>query len=137
MKVKIGKYTNHSTRKVKIKFNNQDFYSLDHTLALIIAPALKEFKKHKAGIPSFCLSELHWELTSLLKKTKTQQKQIKREEKIAEKMWNDIVDAMIWSFETIIADETFTGSREERLEHEAKVAHGLECFSKYYGALWT
>lgn len=137
MKVKIGKYPKQKERKVKIKFINDDFYSLDHTLALIIAPALRKFKKHKAGIPSSCFSERHWDLCGKYPLTKAEKREMKREEAIAEKKWNDLLDAMIFSFENIVTEGPFEGTHEERIKYEERINYGLQCFGEYYRALWV
>ena len=52
MKVNIGKYSlrgNH--RHVKIQIEKFDTWNLDHTLAMIILPALIQLKYTKHGIP--------------------------------------------------------------------------------------
>jgi hypothetical protein len=54
MKVNIGKFPKKSTgkRKINIEIENQDTWNLDHTLALIIYPALLQLKATKQGVPS-------------------------------------------------------------------------------------
>ena len=52
MKVNIGPYPNgNKSRKVKIKIDRHDTYSMDHTLALIILPMLVQLRNTKHGIP--------------------------------------------------------------------------------------
>lgn len=50
MRVEIGPYINNpkskKKRKIKVTIHSYDMWSLDHTLALIILPALKKFKKY-------------------------------------------------------------------------------------------
>ena len=46
MRVKIGKYKKNGDRKVEVEIKRYDLWSLDYTLALVILPALKEFRKN-------------------------------------------------------------------------------------------
>ena len=76
MKVKIGTYPkNHKKeRKISVQIDGWDTWSLDHTLALIIHPALLEFKKDLSGHPAT----------------------------LTEEEWNDILDKMIFSFGALL-----------------------------------
>ena len=49
MKVKIGKYK--ENRKIKVKIHDYDVWNLDHTLALIISPALENMNMDTHGAP--------------------------------------------------------------------------------------
>ena len=52
MKVNIRKYNKgNSNRKIDVKVENFDTWSLDHTLASIILPALIQLKNNKQGVP--------------------------------------------------------------------------------------
>ena len=51
MKVNLGKYPKISSRRVSVEIERFDTYSLDHTLAHIILPALLQLKATKHGIP--------------------------------------------------------------------------------------
>ncbi len=52
MKVDLGKFTKNRFRKLNIRVDNWDTYSLDHTLALIILPSLIQLKNQMYGIPN-------------------------------------------------------------------------------------
>ena len=45
-------YDNLKTRKIKIRIDPYDTWSVDHTLALIIVPMLKQLKARQHGAPN-------------------------------------------------------------------------------------
>lgn len=105
MKVKIGNYPkNSSYRKVNIIIDKYDTWGLDHTLALIIYPALIQLKDTKHGVPhEFCMvggedyldqmcfdfySDTHSESFDL-----------------GSKEWDNVLDKMIWSFQQLALED--------------------------------
>ena len=79
MKVNIGKYKmNARPRNIKVQIDKWDTWSLDHTLAVIIAPALKHYK---VTTQSYC-----GEFTT-------------------EEEWHVVLDKMIFAFETLATDD--------------------------------
>jgi hypothetical protein len=112
-----------------VKIDRWDTWSMDHTLALIILPMLKQLKDTKHGVPSAFVhnadgTEIPFE--------------------IAEKKWDATLDKMIWSFEQIIdediEDQFHTGGGEFNVKgyqkHQKKVQEGLDLFGKYFRNLW-
>jgi hypothetical protein len=145
------------SRKVKIKYHDYDTWNLDYTLALIIAPGLKQLKATNHGfghvddddLPTACLKEA-----------------------CGEERWEWIMDEMIWAFEQhgdeddtdqyhynrdqlemVFADDS--GGRIARFndqkdpnkpayfrddeglkKHEERKANGIRLFAKYYKSLW-
>jgi len=105
MKVKLGNYSKDgSSRRVDVEIEKFDTYSLDHTLAHIILPALLQLKATKMGIPAefgdaggndydsqdsfdFYKEDRDWAF----------------DEKCKE--WELVLDKMIWSFQQILLDE--------------------------------
>lgn len=99
MKVKIGKYPGWHwwstylykwfgytrTQKISVKIDKWDTWSMDHTLAHIILPMLKQLKATNHGYPSG----------------------------LSEQEWDEIQDKMIWSFEQKIKDTDMDLSSEE------------------------
>lgn len=105
MKVNIGKYfKTSSNRKVDITVHRYDTYSLDHTLALIILPALIQLKETKHGVPGE-FAEVggedysHQDSFDFYKETHSES----FEEKC--KKWDEILDKMIWSFQQIALED--------------------------------
>ncbi len=81
MKVNIGKYKkNDSPRNIKVQIDEWDTWSLDHTLALIIAPVLKHYK---ATSNSYC------------------------GEFDTPEEWHAVLDKMIFAFETLTTGGTW------------------------------
>lgn len=165
MKIDIGPYPRNRwfslrKRKVKIKYHNYDTWSLDHTLALIIVPGLKQLKatSHSFGhvddddLPTVCLKDAS-----------------------GEERWEWLMDEMIWTFEQYTSENDtaqYYHNRDqlemvfEPLEdgrpastlsfnhqkdpnkppyfrdveglkkHEERKANGRRLFAKYYDSLW-
>jgi hypothetical protein len=105
MKVNIGKYKkNGSNRRVDVQIEKFDTWSMDHTLAHIILPALMQLKESKMGVPS--------EFADVGGADYTDQDSFdfykdSHDESfdIAVKRWEDILDKMIWSFQQIAMDD--------------------------------
>ena len=97
-------------RKVKVKYNNYDTWNLDHTLALIILPGLKQLKDTKQGYPDVDNSDLP---TVCLKDAS------------GEEQWEWVMDEMIWAFSNIIDHN-----------YDKRTERGLILFGKYYRSLW-
>lgn len=136
-----------------IKIDKHDTWSLDNTLAMIILPALKQFKEtfHSYPILDF-------------KEGEDYDSESEDIDSINEKRWNDVLDKMIWSFEQILDDNndeqfyTVKGELNDDSElfkdgtinwkvkpvfdteaykkHNAKIQEGLELFGRYYRNLW-
>lgn len=103
MKVNIGKYSlrgNH--RHVKIQIEKFDTWNLDHTLAMIILPALIQLKYTKHGIPGnleeipedYNRNQLVFDFYNLVENDE--------EFKRSQQRWNNILDKMIWSFQQLV-----------------------------------
>ena len=102
MKVNIAKFPKGNTdRKISIHIDSYDTWNLDHTLALIIYPALLQLKKTKHGVPNEFATvggEDYTDQDSFdFYKESTQES---FEEAI--KKWDEVLDKMIWSFEQIL-----------------------------------
>lgn len=104
MKVKLGKYPKGSgNRRVDIQIDNFDTWNLDHTLALIIYPALIQLRETKHGIPNDFAEVGGADYDSqdsfdFYKETHNEA----FDEGV--KKWEEVLDKMIWSFEQLIKD---------------------------------
>lgn len=104
MKVNLGKYKKDSSRRIDVKIEKFDTYSLDHTLAYIILPALLQLKATKHGVPAefgdslgadydgqqsfdFCKEDHDWAFD------------------VKCKQWDNVLDKMIWSFQQLLLDD--------------------------------
>jgi len=105
MKVKIGKYPKNNRRKINIEIDKYDTWSLDHTLAMIIYPALLQLKATKHGVPSEFVNDIggaEWEEQNSFDFYKETHDEAWKE---GNKRWDEVLDKMIWSFEQILKDD--------------------------------
>ena len=150
-------------RTVKIQIDAWDTWSMDHTLAMIIVPMLKQLKEKTHGAPFVDDEDVPEELKSTSAPAKenewdTDDNHFKR--------WDYVLDEMIWAFEKLVDDnwehefysgthETFTVKREDgmyewvkgenntfKVDHEGinkvndRINNGTKLFGKYYRGLW-
>jgi hypothetical protein len=96
MKVYIGPYRKSSVdkRKISVRIDKYDTWSMDSTLAHIILPMLKQLRKTKHGAPNTDSEDVPAKLRDPRKDKKhweTDKNHFKR--------WDWILDEMIWAFE--------------------------------------
>lgn len=127
MKVSIGKYPKKGERKVKVEIDNFDLWSLDHTLALIIAPALAAMKDSPGGSPQVANEDVPEELRD-------------PEPLVGDcgetgphyhERWAYVLGEMHWAFAKIAEGDLCDTCGDER------VGNGLRLFGKYYRSLWN
>jgi hypothetical protein len=103
MKVNLGKFPKNGDRKISVVIEKHDTWSLDHTLASIIYPALLQLKATKHGVPADFAEvggEDYTDQDSFDFYKDSQQESFE----IACKRWDEVLDKMIWSFEQILKD---------------------------------
>lgn len=103
-------------RKIQVQISNSDVWSLDHTLACIIKPALEKFKKKTNGFPDVDLEDVpeylqfkpeyrtYWTYYKgqlHIKEFKIPKEPIKD---IGYKRWLYILDEMIFAFNSKLID---------------------------------
>ena len=152
-------------RRSYIKIDKYDTWSMDHTLAMIVLPMLKQLKATKHGSPNVDDEDVPEELKSTSAPTKenewaTDDNWFKR--------WDWVMDEMIWSFAQKLdidhdaqfysgthdvqfikskeypfhsqmirgPNDTFKIDMEGLDKHEARIQNGFRLFGKYYQALW-
>jgi hypothetical protein len=102
MKVNIAKFPKGNTdRKISVHIDSYDTWNLDHTLALIIYPALLQLKKTKHGVPNdFAMvgGEDYTDQDSFDFYKESHKDSFDE----AVKRWDEVLDKMIWSFEQIL-----------------------------------
>jgi hypothetical protein len=103
MKINIGKFKKtNDRRKINVQIDNYDTWSLDHTLATIIYPALIQLKATKQGIPGEFVDgvggEDYIDQDSFDFYKETHQESWN----IAAQRWDEVLDKMIWSFEQLL-----------------------------------
>lgn len=159
MKVLIGKYPKKGDQKVSVRIDLHDTWSMDHTLAHIVVPMLKQLKETKHGIPNECwpeqqevFSSAYWDETD---QDGPMHQAAKASEEAAVKRWDDALDKMIWSFTQVNEDweEQFYSEGDaygssygpayklkcdtEGLKaYQARIQEGIDLFAEHYFDLW-
>lgn len=112
-----------------IKYHKYDTWNLDHTLALIALPGLKQLKATKKSIAHIDDEDVPQNLRSGVSKAE------ESFEATAAK-YEYALDCMIWSFELHINDEIDLISLEDYQSMTAKKEAGFRLFGKYFSSLW-
>lgn len=94
------------SRTVNIKIDKYDTWSMDHTLAMIIVPMLKQLKATQHGAPHVDDEDVPEELRSTCAPELTEeQKNCGGTDDNYFKRWEWVLDEMIWAFEQKIDDD--------------------------------
>lgn len=106
MKIFIGNYPKKGKRKINIRIDKWDTWSMDATLALIIVPMLKQLKKTKHGVPGHVIDKEYNDLVGSedFHENKEKQKRAKQLLKEDLKRWKAQLDEMIWAFSQLNKD---------------------------------
>lgn len=104
MKVKLGDYKKSGDRKIDVQIDRFDTYSLDHSLAHIILPALIQLKHTKMGVPAE-FAEVGGAGYDSQDSFDFYQETHNEAFDIACKRWEEILDKMIWSFNQLVFDD--------------------------------
>jgi hypothetical protein len=105
MKINIGKFPKRGYQKVKIQIDYWDTWSLDHTLAKIIYPALLQLKETKHGVPSGLVEDVGGEDYAMQESFDFYKDTHSDSWDEAAKKWDEILDKMIWSFQQLADDD--------------------------------
>ena len=163
MYVRLGRFASDDDdletfkRDEDIVIHNYDTWNMDHTLALLIVPMLKQLKETKHGAPCVETSDV----PLFLKPTQLEVVRYKEDgetDKNFFKRWDYVMDEMIWAFEQIVDDDDEKpfydhseikpeDSMEESVKklkvdregldaHNKRIENGLRLFGKYYRSLW-
>lgn len=92
-------------RKINVQIERHDTWSLDHTLAIIIYPALIQLKATKHGVPSGLVDDVGGEDWSQQECFDFYKETHNESWEIAAKRWDEILDKMIWSFQQLAEDD--------------------------------
>ena len=149
-----------------VKIDRWDTWSMDHTLAYIVLPMLKQLQEDKHGSPYVEDEDVPEELRSE-KKPKRRKKSVavlhthavnwEDDDALIHKKWDYVLGEMIWAFEQKIKDDDeneffdHTGSKgmpwdkdyvrpkvdwDGLKAHQARKTNGYRLFGKYYEGLW-
>ena len=163
--VPINYFLDKRTQKIKVHIDRWDTWSMDHTLAHIILPMLRQLKATKHGAPQVELADVPKHLQPTKKALKAYEKDGTTDEQFFER-WDWVIDEMIFAFESKLDDsweEQFeTGTSdiqwktlengmsemvrgpndtkeydwEGRKKYQERISNGFRLFGKYYENLW-
>jgi hypothetical protein len=149
-----------SSQKIKVRIDPHDTWSMDHTLAHIVAPMLKQLKNKKHGSPFVDDEDVPEHLRSTSAPPKKDEYDVDDNH---HKRWEWVLDEMIWAFEQKTRDEwegdyykydhvepnkesedfgerfgmkLVWEDREGRKAHQERMTNGFRLFGRYYEALW-
>lgn len=109
-------------RVVSVEIDSFDTYSLDHTLACVIRPALELFKKDNIACPHDIYEKYNPDVSK------------PTDDEAPFKEWEETVDKMITAFKYVEAGAIHDFPVPEDMEKE--IEEGLALFAKYYLSLW-
>ena len=155
MKIKIGMYPNWRfyhhwlydwfgytpEQKTSIRIDKYDTWNMDHTLAPIILPMLKQLKETKHGAPWVAVADVPKELRPTKKQLMDYEKDGTTDLKFF-KRWDWVLDEMIWAFEQKCRDDWMSDydynkwDSEGAKAHQERISNGFRLFGKYYESLW-
>lgn len=119
-------------QKINVEIHKYDTWSMDHTLAHIILPMLKQLKETRQGAPWIDFEDVIEEL------------------RLADhnERWDWVLGEMIWAFEQKVRDDwesdyyVYEGTKlvrtdiEGRTDHQGRMSNGFRLFGRYYESLW-
>ena len=140
-------------RKTEIRIDKYDTWSMDHTLALIVLPMLKQLKATKHGSPYTDDEDVPEHLRSKADRIKMGDPDIRKVEiwdpdDTIHDRWNWVMDEMIYAFEMELDEDWDLRIYEkhgkdwppealaERKVIQDRMANGFRLFGKYYQGLW-
>lgn len=151
-------------RRIKVKIDCWDTWSMDHTLALIALPMLKKLREDTQGAPFVDDEDVPEDLRSTAAPAKANEYDTD-DNHFAR--WDYVLDEMIYAFEQSVSDDEpdFWITRPEGMYFErckdnsqlsemkydvegeldreayeayhARIKNGFRLFGKYYQGLWT
>ena len=137
----INLFLDRRERKVKIHIDRWDTWSMDHTLAHIVLPMLKQLKATKHGAPWVAVLDVPKELRPTKKQLMDYQKDGTTDPKFFER-WNWVLDEMIYAFDCKAnKDDVYMRfdiktQREAMDAEQERISNGFRLFGRYYENLW-
>lgn len=136
MKVQLGKYR--KNRKQQVVIEPFDTWNLDHTLSLIIWPALIQLKETGQGIFWVEQKDLPEDLQYVFPKDPSDYNERQEKQRIIQYEW--VMDEMIWAMSQIANDTPdepdFSDNTKAYKNYHNRIQYGCELFGKYFRNLW-
>jgi len=116
MFVQIGRYKDDDEeRDVNVVIHNYDTWNMDHTLALIVLPMLKQLKETKHGVPYIDYEDMPEHLQYIRREwdpraigdlfSEPGEYYNEQEFNRQTEVWDWMMNEMIWAFEQILDDD--------------------------------
>lgn len=141
-----------SFQKISVRIDRWDTWSMDHTLAHIVLPMLKQLAESKHGSPFVDDEDVPEELKSTSAPPKENEWDTDDNH---HKRWEWVLGEMIWAFEQknrhdwesdyykfeddpkgFLGIKITWSDDEGRKAHQKRMTNGFKLFGKYYEALW-
>jgi hypothetical protein len=130
-------------RNIKVRIDEYDTWSMDHTLSHIIHPMLIQLKETKHGSNWVDDNDVPEHLRSTAAPPLTEEeKRYGHSDKFMHDRWDWVLDELIWTFHAIKDDDDFEFFQDNKFNQEAykihhdRITNGLRLFGKYYQGLW-
>jgi hypothetical protein len=133
----VNLYLDNAKQTVDVRIDSWDTWSMDHTLADIILPMLKQLKETKHGAPYVDPKDVPIELRP--EKQTKKQKDMGETDSTHFARWDWVLDEMIYAFDCKANKDDVWMRFEEMDEIKAeqeRISNGFRLFGKYYEALW-
>ena len=142
MKVNIEEYTDGGEDQVvEVQIDPWDTWSIDHTLAHIVLPMLRQLKETKHGSPDVDNEDVPEELR--MPDGWYEEKYSRNGETDPHffDRWDWVLDEMIYAFDCKAnKDDVYvrydTNDRDGMNKEQERISNGFRLFGKYYEALW-
>jgi len=127
-------------QKIKVHIEPWDTWSMDHTLAPIILPMLKQLKETKHGAPYVYPEDVPAKLRPTKQELLQYTKQGETDPKWFDR-WDWVLDEMIYAFDCKAnKDEVIMRfdikDRDAMDKEQDRISKGFRLFGKYYENLW-
>ena len=127
-----------NNRKIKVRIDEYDTWSMDHTLSLIIYPMLVQLKEKKHGSPYVKDEDVPENIRSSAANPKTDENDL---DEYHHERWTWVLDQMIWSFNELSNDNpnepVFDKVNNEGYQaYGVKMNNGFRLFGAYFQGLW-
>ena len=144
MKACIGPYKEEGVRKEQVHIHDYDTWSMDHTLALIALPMLKQLKETKHGAPYVDYEDMPEHLQYVPRQYDNRAvgdlfnkwDDFDHEFDRMIEVWDWIMNEMIWAMEQLANEDQVDPGVWYSKEFNDRVSNALKLFGKYYRSLW-
>ena len=141
MKVEIGNYPDAGEeQKIEVHIDKWDTWDMDHTLAHIVLPMLKQLKETKHGSPNVDAEDVPINLRAP-EEDVLKYKDLGETDPDFFKRWDWVLDEMIYAFDCKAnKDEVYMRfDIKDRIgmeKEQDRISNGFRLFGKYYESLW-